>query len=279
MTVPLRWLHIALLPLLAAPAYDFREFEARVLPAYLRRFKVVGAGIGGYAGTPNATHASPFGSRAALKCYAITNQLNLTESANDEWAGFFDSFQDRTGLWANCNPLHTSPPSPSLFRCCTLVSCTDLHSWLTGSLLPQTRVMASTVPLSRATKPDKINATAPGHLISSTWPHGNLLTLIQSYNVRQSLRLLRSKPSPVTQLNINRPSCRSSTAANLAALTFGVAATSLLLCRWCSLVPAVAGITASSWIGWPLQHSSTSMPPGCYAHHYARSDAVYLAQK
>ena len=102
MTGRLRCLLLGLLPLLSASAYDFREFETTVLPAFLRRFKVGRAGIGGFSGTPNGARASPFGSRAALKCYAIVNQLNLTDSARDEWAGFLDSFQDSTGIWANC---------------------------------------------------------------------------------------------------------------------------------------------------------------------------------
>ena len=88
-------------PLPTPPQFDFRGFEANVLPAYLPRFKVAGAGPAGYGAVPHPTEATPYGARAAVKALYISNQLNISDAQRDGWKGFFDSFQNKTGLWGN----------------------------------------------------------------------------------------------------------------------------------------------------------------------------------
>ena len=69
------------------------------MPAYLRRFKVPSQSVAGYGALPHPTAATPYGARAALKALHVASQLDFSEA--DQWAAFFDSFQNSTGLWRN----------------------------------------------------------------------------------------------------------------------------------------------------------------------------------
>ena len=85
-------------------SFDFRNFESNVLPAYLPRFKVASGGspsIASYGAVPHPTAATPYGARAAVKALYIANQLNISEAERDEWAAFFNGFQNRSGIWSN----------------------------------------------------------------------------------------------------------------------------------------------------------------------------------
>ena len=92
-----------------AAVFDFRGFEADVLQPYLHRFKVPGSGIAGYGAVPRPSAATPYGGRAAVKALFIVNQLNITEAQRDEWAAFFDSFQNSTGCWSNYSKTGDEP--------------------------------------------------------------------------------------------------------------------------------------------------------------------------
>ena len=75
---------------------------------------------------PHPDAATSYGACAAVKALYIANQLNITGAQRDEWASFFDRFQNTSRIWSN----YSRGAYPGDFTTLQLATC-----WITDAFV------------------------------------------------------------------------------------------------------------------------------------------------